>query len=333
MIQKLLSSVLTLSLTATMAFAGDAVVYNAINGDVEAQYNDFIKNKIEDVGFALSDPHLRINDAYKAKYGAKTLEDGSANPEYDSDWKVTLDNLGFYSISNDIALRELLIKAPQLGGFSPFNLHAYKKVGEDTTYVAHIAPTAMLDIVGVEDKEVRSKFVEMFKPLDNLILDEFGGKVEVSQYKALPEKKMMTYELSFDRPEDLTDYLDEFQEEFEAAFEDAGYIIAGFHNFKEVYEDEELEFSKYDAYFVYSLCHFTYSYNMFNKGRPDAGVFAPCAMYMYIEKDSNKLIIGMPTMFDWTAIMNLEDKTMVKSVNDLNEEITNVMLSLGAKQI
>jgi hypothetical protein len=333
MVKKLLSTVLALSLTATIAFSADAVVYNVVNGDVEELYNDFIKNKIEDVGFSLSDPHLRINDAYKAKYGTKTLEDGKVNPQYDPEWKVTLNNLGFYSISNDMELRELLIKAPQLGGFSPFNFHAYKKIGEDKTYLAHIAPTAMLDIVGVQDKEVRTKFIEMFKPLDDLVQKEFGGKVEVSQYKALPEKKMMTYEITFKRPADLTDYLDEFQEEFEGAFEDAGYIIAGFHNFREVYMDEDLEFSKYDAYFVYSLCHFTYSYNMFNKGRPDAGVFAPCAMYMYIEKDSNKLVIGMPTMFDWTAIMNLKDETMVKSVNDLNAEITDVMLSLGAKEI
>ena len=107
----------------------------------------------------------------------------------------------------------------------------------------------------------------------------------------------------------------------------------GFKNFKEAYEDAELVFGKYDAYFVYSLCHFTYSYNMFNKGRPDAGAFAPCSMYMYIEKDSNKLVVGMPMLSNWTSVLNIKDEVMNKSVVDLDKEIIEIMISLGAKEI
>jgi uncharacterized protein (DUF302 family) len=166
-----------------------------------------------------------------------------------------------------------------------------------------------------------------------MVQKEIGGKVEISEYKSLPKKTMMNFEITFDRPEDLGDYIDEFQEEFEAAFEDKEYIIAGYKNFKESYNDLELNFDKYDRYFVYSLCHFTYSYNIFNKGRPDAGVFAPCSMYMYIEKGSNKLVIGMPMLANWTAVLNMKDKVMNKSVEDLDKEIIEIMISLGAKEI
>lgn len=333
MMKRLIKITLLLSVITSIAFGAQAVRFNVVDGDVEKKYNNLINKKIESVGYVLSDPHERINDAYQKKYGTKTLDDGKSNPDYDSAWQETLDNLGFFSIANDVALREILISNPEIGGFSPFNLHIYKKKNENKSYVGHIVPEVMLDIVGIKDKATREKFTAMFPALDNLIQNEIGGKVEITEYTALPEKPMMNFEITFDRPEDLGDYIDEFQEGFEAAFEENQYIIAGYKNFKESYSDLELEFSKYDAYFVYSLCHFTYSYNIFNKGRPDAGTFAPCSMYMYIEKGSNKLVIGMPKLANWTAVLNMKDKVMNKSVEDLDEEITGIMIDLGAKEI
>ncbi len=327
MMNKLVKTALVLSLTATIAFGAQAVMFNVVDGNAEEQYNNLVNKKIESVGFVLSDPHERINDAYKEKYGVKSSD------KYDSAWKESLDNLGFFSVANDVALRELLIKAPELGGFSPFNLHIYKKKSENKTYVGHIVPAVMLDIVGIKDKGIRSEFEAMFPALDDLVQKEIGGKVEISEYSSLPSNPMMNFEITFERTEDLGDYIDEFQEGFEEAFEENDYIIAGYKNFREAYDDLELDFQKYDAYFVYSLCHFTYSYDMFNKGRPDAGSFAPCSMYMYIEKDSNKIVIGMPMLANWVSILNIKDKVMAKSAYDLDKEIIEIMLSLGAKKI
>jgi uncharacterized protein (DUF302 family) len=332
MIKRLIKTTLLLSVTATIAFGAQAVRFNVVDGDAEKQYNNLINKKIESVGYVLSDPHEKINDAYKKKYGEQTA-DGKPNADYDSAWKETLDNLGFFSVANDVALREILITNPEIGGFSPFNLHTYKKKSENKTYVGHLVPEVMLDVVGIKDKVTREKFSAMFPALDALVQKEIGGKVEITEYSALPQKPMMNFEITFDRPEDLGDYIDEFQEGFEAAFEENKYIIAGYKNFKESYDDLGLEFDKYDQYFVYSLCHFTYSYNIFNKGRPDAGAFAPCSMYMYIEKDSNKLIIGMPKLANWTAVMNMKDEVMNKSVEDLDKEIIKIMISLGAKEV
>ena len=327
MFNKLIKTTVALSLAATVAFSAQGIMFNVANGDAEKQFNNMINNKIASVGFILSDPHARISDAYEKRYGNKT------DPDYDKNWKKSLDNLGFFSVANDVALRELLISNPELGGFSPFNLHTYKNTGEDKTYVGHVVPDTMLDIVGVKDANVRKKFNAMFPALDALVQKEIGGKVEISEYKSLPAKPMMNFEITFDRPEDLADYIDEFQEEFEAKFEEKEYIIAGYKNFKESYEDKELDFEKYDAYFVYSLCHFTFSYNIFNKGRGDAGAFAPCSMYMYIKKGTNTLVIGMPKLANWVSVMNMKDATKLKSVEDLDKEITKIMLDLGAKEI
>ncbi len=333
MINKVIQSVVALSIVTTMAFGAQGVMLNVVSGNAEAKYNTMINEKIKSIGFVLSDPHARINDAYATKYGSKTLEDGKPNPNYDPAWNKNLDSLGFFSVSNDVKIRELLLKAPELGGFSPFNLHMFKPVNEDNTYVGHVVPQTMLDIVGIKDEALRKEFIGTFTELDAMVQKEIGGVAKVSEYKSLPAKPMMQFEITFDRPAELGTYLDEFQEKFEAAFEKNKYIIAGFKNYKEAYTDLNLEFSKYDAYFTYSLCHFTFSYNIFNKGRPDAGAFAPCSMYMYIAKDTNKLVIGMPRLANWTSVLHIEDAVMQKSITDLDIEITKIMLSLGAKEI
>ena len=328
MFKQLIKSTVAISLAATVAFGAQGVMFNVAEGDAEKQYESMINGKIESIGWILSDPHERINDAYAKRYG------NPEDPDYDKEgWTDNLDNLGFFSLANDEALRPLLIKAPELGGFSPFNLHIYKEKSKNKTYVGHLVPDTMLDIVGVKDAGIRKDFNAMFPSLDAMVQKEIGGTVEITEFKALPEKPMMNFEITFDRPEDITEYIETFQEEYEAAFEDNKYIIAGFKDFKETYADLELDFEEYDAYFVYSLCHFTYSYNMFNKGRPDAGAFAPCSMYLYVKKDTNKLIIGMPKLTNWVSVLDIKDEKMKKSAYDLDEEIISIMKGLGAKEI
>lgn len=320
---------LALLFAGSVAVAQDGIYFNAAEGDKEHAYNTMINEKIEDIGFMLSDPHERINDAYATKY--------SKEPGYNK----TLDNLGFFSIANDEVLRTLLMKEPRLGGFSPFNLHVYKYANEDVTRVGHVNPEVMLDIVGVEDKEIRSTFIESFKPLDALIDAEIGGKKEVVTFDKLPAKTLMEFEMTFERPEGTTkdDILDgEFEgldlwmsDEFEAAFEDNKYIIAGYKNFAETYRENELEFDKYDFYSVYSLCHFYFSYGLFNHGSAQAGAFAPCSMYMYVEKDTNVLKIGMPYLENWIAAANITDEKQIASIRKLDKEIISIMESIGAK--
>jgi len=316
MIKNLIKSTLALSLAATIAFGAQGVVFNVASGDAEEHYNAMINGQLKTAGYSLSDPHERINDGYAEKYGS-----------------TNLDNLGFFSITHDTGVRELLISNPEIGGFAPFNLHVYKLKAEDKSYVGHIMPETMMDIVGVKDKAVRAKFAGLFPSLDKLVQEKIGGEVKYLEYDKLTAKPMMNFEITFERPEDLTEYIDAFQGKFEAIFEKNKYIIAGYKNFKETYEDMELEFDTYDAYFVYSLCHFEFSAGIFNQGRPDAGVFAPCSMYMYVAKDSNKLVIGMPKLENWISVMKITDKKQVDSIHALDKEIVGIMKELGAKEL
>lgn len=316
MLNRLLIGAAALSLAASMAFGAQGVKFYVGDGDKEKEYMSMVNEKIGSIGFVLSDPHERINDAYKTKYGG-----------------TNLDNLGFFSVMKDAEVGPLLLKEPSLGGFSPFNLHVYKKQAENKTYVGHVTPETMLDITGVKDADVRAKFIATFPALDAMIEKEIGSKVETVEYAALPAKPMMTYELPIERGASLETAIADFQGKFEEVFEENQYIIAGYKDIKAAMTDANIEFGRFDAYWVYSLCHFKFSEGIFNQGRPDAGAFAPCSMYMYIEKGSNKIVIGMPRLATWTAVMGIKDQKMVDSINALDVEITKIMTGLGAKEL
>lgn len=328
MFNKIVKTTVALSLVATVAFGANSTRMNVIDGDATQKYSDLIENDLASVGFEVSEARDRVDSVYASRYG------NPSDPDYDKAWKKSLDNLSFFSISNDKALHPLLKTNPELAGFAPFNQLIYKKASENKTYVGHLDPNTMLDIVGTKDANVRKAFVAMYDPLDALISKKLGGTVETKTFAALPAKPMMRFEIPVDRAGELEDVLGAFQEKYEAAFEDKKYIIAGFKNFKEKYEEDlGMEFAQYDAFFVYSLCHFTFSYNVFNKGRPDGGVFAPCSMYAYVKKDSNTLVLGMPTLANWTSVMNITDPVKQEWVKKIDAEIISIMKSMGAKEI
>ncbi len=330
MLKTLIKSTFALFLITSAAFGATALRFNAINGDAGEKYDKLVLGSaIEDaVGFSVSDPHERISDAYKKRYG------NQKNPDYDKTWIENLDNLGFFSMDNDKAIHDILLTSPQVAGFQPFNLLIYKTKAEDKTYIGHIDPNTMLDITGVTNAKDRVAYVKMFDPLDTWVSKTFGGEVQTTPIvQKLPAKPMMTFEFPVERSGNVSDFTDAFQDKFEEAFEKKHYIIAGFKNFKETYEDLKMPFDKYDSFFVYGLCHFTFSYNLFNKGRPDAGVFAPCAMYFYIEKGSNKMLVGMPRLSTWVSVMNLKDKTKIEWTKKIDKEVISIMKSLGGKEI
>jgi len=184
-----------------------AVVYT-FDEDIEDEYNELVEQKVKTIGFSLADPHKRVNDHYKEKYGS-----------------TKLDFLSFMSIVNDEKIKPLLNIDPRIAGFSPFNLLGFKKIGEQQSRVTHLMPEAILDMLGIEDKKVREVFIETFEPLDAMIEKELGGKKSYITYDAFAEKRMMNFEYTFERPKDLSDFTDDFQEGFEEAMEEGMQVV------------------------------------------------------------------------------------------------------------
>ena len=290
-----------------------AVFYELTGDSAEARYNKVVEEKLPTIGFNLADPHKRVNDQYKTKYGS-----------------TTLDVLSFMPVVNDANVMPLFNIDPRLAGFSPFNMLIHKKLEEDITHVGHLTPEAILDILGIEDKALSKKFIDSFKPLDDLLDKEFGEKKTYTTYTNLSKDNMLNFEYTFERPEDMDDFIDEFQNKFEMSFIDKEYLIAGFHDFLSTDEGEEA-LDGFDIFWAYSLCHLEYSYNMFDNtgARPDAGLFAPCTMYMYVKKGTNTLVVGMPKLINIMDTLGVKESSRVALVNKLDKEIPEILTAFG----
>lgn len=293
-------------------------VFYTINGNIEKTYNNFVEKKIKNIGFNLTDPHKRLNDQYETKYGS-----------------TVLDVLSFLPVVNDNVILPLLKIDPRIAGFAPFNMLIYKKLDENITHIGHLQPKVMLDILGITNKEVRKKFTASFAPLDKKIENTFSGKKSFTTYKKLPKETMINFEYEFDIPKDIDDFIDEFQNKFELAFINKHYLIAGYHNFMDASDNAKEILSDYDAFWTYSLCHLEFSYTMFdNKGAiPQAGLFAPCTMYIYIKKGTNKLVVGMFRLNNWSDTLNIQDKKRLAIIKKLDKEIPQILKDFGMRDL
>jgi len=291
-------------------------VFYTIPGDAQLQYNKFVETDLKTIGFNLTNPHIRVNDQYETKYGS-----------------TILDVLSFLPVVNDKVILPLLNIDPRIAGFAPFNMLIYKKLDENVTHVGHLMPKTMLDILEIENKEVREKFTATFPALDKMIESEFNSTKKLMPYAKLPETTMINFEYEFDAPEDLDEFIDDFQNRFELAFINKEYLIAGYHNFMEATDNAEEILSGYDAFWTYSLCHLEFSYGMFDQegARPEAGLFAPCTMYIYIRKGTNKMVVGMFRLHNWSDTLDIKDERRLKLVEKLDKEIPEILTAFGMK--
>jgi uncharacterized protein (DUF302 family) len=290
-----------------------AVEYT-LDGDIDKDFFEFTKDPLAKIGFFVNDPHHNVNDVYEQQVG-----------------KTSLSQLSFSSLVNDNKARPLFNKDPRLGGFTPFNLVIYRKKSDMKTVITHITPEAALDILQISDKDVRSQYIQMFQPLDEVIENKYKAEKSYTKIQGFAKQSMMNFEIPFEEPEDIDDFFDDFQEKFESAFETKGYIIAGFYNMKYSLNTDPDVLPTYSHYVVWSLCHIPFSYTIFDGKNPlpQAAIFAPCSMYAYIKKGENKIVIGMPTLNAWAAALGITDKEKLEKINQLDTEIPSIIRSLG----
>ncbi|MEY3091137.1 MAG: hypothetical protein RL113_1453, partial [Pseudomonadota bacterium] len=288
-------------------------VFYTVDGDIHENYHTFIEKELKTIHFNLAGPHKRVNDQYKIKYGA-----------------TKIDVLSFMPVVNDKMILPLLNIDPRIAGFAPFNMLIYKMLDENVTHIGHLMPNVMLDILGIDNKEVREKFTASFTPLNNAVEKKFKGTKSYLPYQKLPSQKMINFEYNFDAPEDMDDFIETFQNKIELAFINKGYLIAGYHDFMESEEAEKI-LSGYDAFWTYSLCHLKFSWHMFDMegARPEAGLFAPCTMYMYIPKGSHKIVIGMFRLHNWSDTLHITTPDRLALIEQLDEEIPEILTKFG----
>jgi uncharacterized protein (DUF302 family) len=293
----------------------------ANKGNIEKQFDDVMKHKIGEAGFQIMKANTRIENFYYEKYKEKGVE-----------------MISFYDIINKKAMRPLLLKNPDFGAFTPFNFLIYKtldKKNDDYTWYGHLSAEMMLDIIGEKDAASREAFTTMISGLDEVVKKNLKPeKTHIFKpQKPLPEVTLTKMVKKFDAPDDLEEFVEDFVMEHDGRFSKHDFIIAGFIDLKFEYGDMDLAFDKYDAYWVSLLCHFEFSNSIFNRGKPEAGMFAPCSIYFYIPKGKNELHVGYSSVTNWIAGLDFTDPKRIEYMKSIDAEVVETFKELGFELI
>jgi len=285
-------------------------------GNQEVQVDGLIK-KIGSIGFSTVAANKNIQNFYYEKYKEKNVE-----------------MISFFGVVNKEKLRPLLLANPDFGAYAPFNFLVYKtldKAKDDNTWFGHLAPNTMLDIIGEKKPENRTAFTKMVESFDALSNSELKPtmKKRFEHTKPLPEHGLTKMVKKFDTPEDFEEFIEDFISDHDGRFSKHNFIIAGFIDFKFEYDDMDKEFDKYDAYWVSLLCHFEFSNSIFNRGMPQAGMFAPCSVYFYVPKGKNEIHVGYASVDNWINALNFKDQKRIDYMRAIDAEVVETFKEMG----
>ena len=309
--------VASLMVSATISYGSGVLAdLHGTKGQPDTELGAMVK-KLNTVGFEAVGKNEHIETHYYNKYKEKNL-----------------DLLNFYPVVDKESIRELILANPDFGAYAPFNLLAFKKMakdGGDTTWYGHLDADTMLNIIGEKDEARRKKFKDMVAKLDDIVIKEMKPTEEkkLTFDGDLPKQPLLKMVKKFERPDDLEEFIESFVMEHDGLFAKKEFVIAGFLDLKFEYDDLELPFDKYDAYWVSSLCHFGFSNTVFNHGDPHAGVFAPCSVYFYIPKDSNELHVGYATVDNWISTTGIKEPKKVAYMKQISKSVEEALSELG----
>ncbi len=310
--------ILSLMMLVGMAQAGTQLTaeLQGVEGNKEAEINTLFKN-INSVGFSSVAINTHIENFYFKKFNEKGVE-----------------MLSFFGLKHDEKLRTLLLANPDFGAYAPFNFLVYKTLDtktDDNTWFGHLAADTMLDIIGEKNPALRKDFTDMLAGWDAYVNKEMKPtKTKKFEHtEPLPTHGLTKLVKKFDKPDDMEEFIEEFVGDHDGRFAKHNFIIAGFVDFKFEYDDQELEFDKYDAYWVSLLCHFEFSNSIFNRGTPEAGMFAPCSVYFYIPKGTNELHVGYASVDNWINALNMKDQKQIDHMRAIDAEVVEVFKEMG----
>ena len=235
-------------------------------------------------------------------------------------------------------LHPLLIENPDFAAYAPFTFFAYKNLEKEkdtnTTWYGHLAPETMLDIIGEEDETLREKFKVMVTKLDTLVAKELKPteSQKITFDKALPKEPLVKMVKDVSSVDDFEDYVEEFVMKYDSSVVENHFLLAGFANLKIQYEDLDLELKEYDAFWVSPICHLKFTNSIFNRGLPQAGVFAPCTVYFYVPKGSGKLHLGYVKIDNWITATGVTDKAQIAKMKETADAMIKLFETLGFKQ-
>ena len=266
-----------------------------------------------------------IEEAFK-KAGFTISANRDMNGPFVKQFKSSgFDTYNLFTFYKKEAVLSLVKKYPNVGLFAPMSMSIYTKKGEKTISISSLSSEAMAKIMKApkDDKvllDLRKLVKETLKSaMPNGTFEKLGYSMQE------PKGELVTnFNMEMDA-EEWGDELDELKMGLEGELAPNGFVIAGFNNLGD--EFEEAKYEAYDFYEVYSICKLPVIYTI-AKTRPEAGAFAPCSLYLSKKKNENTLHIAFPSVYNWMSSMAIDNKDDMKVLETAQEGMKKILKGL-----
>ena len=287
-----------------------------VNGDIEIITSDNSDGKITPKS---------IEEAF-TKAGFTVSANRNMNGPFVKQFKESgFDTYNLFTFYKADAVLELVKKYPNVGLFAPMSMSIYTKKGEKTISVSSLTVAAMAKIMKApSDDETLIALRKLVKETLQTALPKGSFTTPTYGIQKPKGELVTTFTMEMDE-EEWEDELDEFKMGFEGELAPNGFVIAGFNNLGD--EFEEAKYEAYDFYEVYSICKLPVIYTI-AKTRPEAGAYAPCSLYLNKKKDNNMLTVAFPSVYNWLSSMSIENQEDIKTLEAAQEGMKKILSAL-----
>jgi uncharacterized protein (DUF302 family) len=309
-----------------------------ISGTLAKEVVKVESKKVEVTQESGSDIEIFTSDNSDGKITPKTIEEAfkkagftiSANRDMNGPFVKQFKESGFdiYNLFTfykpDIVL-ELVKKYPNVGLFAPMSMSIYTKKGEKTISVSSLTIGAMAKIMKAPRDDKRLVALrKLVKETLQTALPKGAFTTPSYEIQKAKGELVTTFTMEMDK-EEWEDELDEFKMGFEGELAPNGFVIAGFNNLGD--EFEEAKYEAYDFYEVYSVCKLPVIYTI-AKTHPEAGAYAPCSLYLSKKKNDLMLHVAFPSVYNWMSSMAITSKADMKVLEDAQKGMKKILKGL-----
>jgi len=265
-----------------------------------------------------------------AKVGLSSSGNNDMNKPFSQRFpKLHYKTYNLAMFKNDELTIKLIKKYPNFGLLTPMTMSIWSDDEKKTMKVATLTINGMARATGipVTDPDLVAYASMVKKGLKSAMPN---GKFQELNFSVKEPKnsfaQTFTADVELDEDGSMEDFREDFESEFEGEMEPIGFLMPNYTNVQEELF-EPAGYDKYDFYVTYSICKFDVIYPV-SKLHPEAGAYAPCSMFLYKNKDEEKLYVGYLGVKNWITTLDIKDQESIKPLLEAQEMINGILTEL-----